>query len=181
MNDTYLAALVDSVENGADPVVITLALTFGAVASGTLRHSRYFVDLTHQAFTQADLVGLRKWSEKAQEAAKEAASSRIEGINIKFDSSEADAITMSEVKMVWSVGDDLQVPGMRIATDAIAPGGLHPEKRSSSRGIAAASSASLFRWADIRHQSAAPHPLHVPLRDGSSARREDAERFVEQV
>jgi hypothetical protein len=105
MNDPYLAALVNSVEKGGDPVLITLTLTSGAVVSGVLRHSRYFVDVTHNEFSRVAFVGAKIRNPEAAEAAKATAYEQIESFKIKFDASEADAITLSEVKMIWSNGD----------------------------------------------------------------------------
>jgi hypothetical protein len=50
-------------------------------------------------------VGAKIRNPEAAEAAKATAYEQIESFKIKFDASEADAITLSEVKMIWSNGD----------------------------------------------------------------------------
>ena len=46
MPDPYLTAIVESVEEGGDPVRISAALHSGAVVSGFVRRSQFFVSIT---------------------------------------------------------------------------------------------------------------------------------------
>ena len=46
MPDPYLTARVESVEEGGDPVRISAALHSGAVVSGFVRRSQFFVSIT---------------------------------------------------------------------------------------------------------------------------------------
>ena len=61
MRDPYLAAIIESVESGGDPVAITVALHFGAVVSGFVRRSNIFASVTKnevgRTLQQASFVG----------------------------------------------------------------------------------------------------------------------------
>jgi hypothetical protein len=120
MGDPYLSAIIDRVESQGDPVSIALALKSGAVLSGYVRQSQFFVNITRRELDaarskltpvkddfQAGLV--------AQTERNDAALERLDDAT-----GESDFITLSDVKMVWSSGDGLNLQTVRVSLDAIA-------------------------------------------------------------
>ena len=70
MRDPYLAAIIESVQSGGDPVEISVALHSGAVVSGLVRRSHVFASATRnevrRAHQQASFVGVRSRSSDCQ-------------------------------------------------------------------------------------------------------------------
>lgn len=109
-------------------MLLSFALNSGAVVNGTVRHTRYFIDVTHQALSSARLgiVVEKKRTPELREEAKAYAYDRIKSFYVDVDASESDAITLSDVTIVWDNGDGLKVPGMRLGLDGIAAWWLAP-------------------------------------------------------
>ena len=124
MRDPYLAAIIDSVERGGDPVAISVALHSGAVVSGYVRRSHFFASVTknevRRAHQQASFVGKNRVTKEI----KDAMWVQVELVDSiyasRLDGDDADGITLSDVTMLWSSGDGLRLKTIRLSLDAIA-------------------------------------------------------------
>lgn len=122
MPDKYLLAVARRVEDGGDPVQITVALTSGALVMGFVRRAEFFVSVSKQQATDAHLgkVSVRKRSPQDYEDAK-AHGERVQRILDKADDDlEDSAITLSDARVVWSTGDGVNAQTLRLNLDAIA-------------------------------------------------------------
>jgi hypothetical protein len=139
--DPYLAALIDRVEGNGEPLPISVALTSGAVVSGFLRRARSFPGWTMdgmRSLAEKALPTTRRPSDLAVQHAA-ALANRAEAIEHGFAVAEdpersADFVTLSNVTMVWSSGDGLKMPTLRVRLDAVAAWWVVPAtavKRSS--------------------------------------------------
>ena len=129
MRDPYLTATIDQVERSGDPVLVYLVLHSGAVVTGYVRQSQFFVELTRRGTESLRQKvsppkdeyqrGLLARAEQAQ-AALEA----VRGEDVRV--ADADYIMLSDVTMVWSSGDGLRLQSVRLNLDAIAGWWLTP-------------------------------------------------------
>jgi hypothetical protein len=128
MRDPYLAAIIDSVEKGGDPVAISVALHSGAVVSGYVRRSQFFASVTkdevRRIHDQASFAG--KVSDRVTREIKDGMRVQVERIDSVYasrlddSSDDADTVTLSDVTMLWSSGDGLKLKTIRLSLDAIA-------------------------------------------------------------
>jgi hypothetical protein len=119
--DPYLEAIVRAVEDSQKPVQLSIVLTSGALVTGVLRHSRYFVDGSHHVFSERHLNANRKGSEAARhEAARSHAYEQVSTFDVDVDPSDAQTVTLSDVTVVWSNGDGVRLFVVRLNVDAIA-------------------------------------------------------------
>lgn len=117
MRDPYLTAIIESVERGGDPVMISVALNSGAIATGFVRQSRHFVKLARRDPEAVDRQRAEaKWL-------KEKPPSEAERHDTLFRNAvpgdDPDGITLSDVTMVWHTGDGVKLLTLRVNVGAI--------------------------------------------------------------
>jgi hypothetical protein len=123
MRDPYLTAIIEQVERSGDPVLVSLVLDSGAVVTGHVRQSAAFVELTRR-----DTDALREKIPRPKDEYQRYLLARAEQTQAAVETvrgsdareGAADHITLSDVTMVWSSGDGLRVPSVRLNLDAIA-------------------------------------------------------------
>ena len=126
MRDPYLAAIIESVERGGDPVSISVALHSGAVVSGYVRRAQLFANVTkdevRRIHDRASFAG--KVSERVSKEIKEGMRMQAEQIDriyaSQLDADDADCVTLSDVTMLWSSGDGIKLKTIRLSLDAVA-------------------------------------------------------------
>jgi hypothetical protein len=125
MRDPYLAAIIESVEKGGEPVAISAALHSGAVVSGYVRRSNFFASVTkdevRRTHEQASFVGKNRVTREIRDG-MQVQVERIDSIyasRLDDSSDDADGVTLSDVTMLWSSGDGLRLKTIRLSLDAI--------------------------------------------------------------
>jgi hypothetical protein len=127
--DPYLTAIIDHVERSGEPVDVYLVLHSGAVVTGFVRPSHRFADLTARG-TDALRQKLSRPKDDYQRGLlarleqKQAIVESVRGDDTR--GANAEHITLSDVKMIWSGGDGMQVPTVRLSLDAVAGWWLAP-------------------------------------------------------
>jgi hypothetical protein len=121
VQDPYLAAVTRHVEAGGNPVQVTLALTSGVLVTGFVRRAEFFVSVSKQGAHDAQLAAtpVKKRRPETYAEAEVRADAAVRMLR-DADESETDAITLSDVQIVWSSGDKLLGPTLRVSTSAIA-------------------------------------------------------------
>lgn len=119
MRDRYLASIIASVENGGEPVAISVALHSGAVVSGFVRHSEFFVRVTKNESRRIRQLAAGKKDDAYQEGLL-LQQERIHSIYADEDPGDSEAITLSDVTMLWQNGAGLRLKTIRLSPDAIA-------------------------------------------------------------
>jgi hypothetical protein len=129
MEDTYLASVVRYVEDGGEPVKVSMALTSGVVVTGFVQPAEFFASVSRQHAQDQYLAettvirGRGETSAKAlarTDAEATAHADRINRVLDDADGSAAGAITLSDVRIAWSSGDGLALQTVRLNLDAIA-------------------------------------------------------------
>ena len=124
MRGPYLAAIIESIESGGDPVAISVALHSGAVVNGYVRRAQFFASVTkdevRRTRDQASFAGRGRVTREIKDGMQKQVE-RIESTYAsRLDADDADGVTLSDVTMLWSSGDGLRLPTIRLSLDAIA-------------------------------------------------------------
>jgi len=117
MTDPYLAEVLEGVERTGDPVEISVALHSGAVITGFVRRSKFFLSVTRDETARTAQYARDAKKQPVTLPVLEAQAQRF--ANLDADN-EAGHITLSDITMLWSTGDGLSIKTLRLSTDAIA-------------------------------------------------------------
>jgi hypothetical protein len=121
VSDPYIAAIIDSVESGGDPVLISVALKSGAVITGYVRAAQFFADATRNETRRVRQAAAAAKAGSHDMAFLTRQQDRIAAIYENFDNpGSPEAVTLSDVTMIWNNGDGMKLHTVRLGFDAIA-------------------------------------------------------------
>lgn len=128
MRDPYLAEIIRAVERSGEPVAVSLALVSGAVVTGYVRDSRTFTRLTRAGSDtlRQRLTPPKDDYQRGLLAQLERTQAAVEVVREEVDQETSTFVTLSDVSMVWSNGDGLRLPVIRVNVDTTTAWWLTP-------------------------------------------------------